>query len=353
MHRDNGALAVPAHSIQGDDHAGQPIADSHGPMTCPAYFSSCDIVADFEEVHPFTASCMDIPVTQQEAPSDPAAMAEEQTGGEDGQSQETSQDAPESDSIRQGRNNEVEYLCNSVDDHVSVGAAFHEKLASPLPVRRDDQSAYPNPGKRTLPSPRDPCVGSVGPGRPAEFDTRMLERPTTLDVISVSNTSRLTSFFEQSLAITTAMDMAIRMAHRNLGNFLWKHGITWPNAAQLRHSGRRMVEGHVGDLFEDTDAFKKRLRTKLSALLEIVDQHSQELSRELNEAIQVSTERLVTTLKETADAVERHIGADAPIPFIGRHPDWNRTKSTVSTWAEKFWQTLHHVRFQIHKVDLR
>ena len=350
MRRENEALAAPARFIEGYDHVAQPVENSHEHMACSAYFSSCDAVADSEEVHPFTASDLDIPVTQPEAPSDLAAVAEEQTGGENGHSERTSQDASGSDSIRQGRNNEVEYLPNFVDDHVSNGAAFHNQLRSPLPVLREDQSAHSDPSKRTLRYPRDPCVGSVSPGRPVELETRVLAQPKA-DGISVSSTPRLTRFFEQSLAITTAMDMAIRVAHRNMGDFLRKHGITWSEAEQFRHSGRRIVGGHVGDLFEGTDAFKKRLRTRLSALLEIVDQHSQELSRELNEAIQLSTERLVTTLKETADAVERHISADAPIPFIGRHPDWNRTKSTVSTWAEKFWQTLHHVRCQIIRVS--
>ena len=344
MHQERKATAMSAHSIEGYNHSAYRSDDLPQSTGCPAYLSSYESPEDSALVPPFTASDIDIPVTQPETPLDPVIVVGPQTGQIRGP-EFKSDDAHQLDPTGRSRNAEAESIEESahVDDSAESTSLY--QLDSLEPAPKLDYSVCSDPDKRTLRYPRDPFAENLEFGRAREPKPHMHEMPRELRVLSVSNSSRLTRFFEQSLAITTAMDMAIRVAHRKFGDYLSKHGITWPRAAPLRHSGRRMVQGQVGDLFEETDALKKRLRAKMSALLEIVDQHMQEMAVEIDKTVQFSKERLRTTIKDTAEAVERRISADAPIPFIGVHPGFNGTKSTVSTWAEKFWQTLHHVSF--------
>lgn len=177
-------------------------------------------------------------------------------------------------------------------------------------------------------------------------DWGMSDRRMAFAVLPVANASWITRFFEHSLALTTALDHTFRAVHESLAKLVAKYRNPLSRSPPIRNSGRRLFKDHGAAIFEETDAIKKRIRSEMSALLEVADQHLQELALDVDKAIKISREKLVTAIKETADGVEKHIGVEIPLPaFMARDPDRTRTKSTVSTWAEKFWQTLHHVSF--------
>jgi hypothetical protein len=219
-------------------------------------------------------------------------------------------------------------------------------VGPPVLSRRDGQKD----STRYEPDPlQDPFRDYVNVPSAATSDKRKLASQAAYNVFLPSNTSRVTRLVELSLAMTTAMDRAIRTAHGTMLDILAKYDVTWTRTGPIRNSGRRIFNSHFGGLFNETDALKQRLRTEMSELLDTVDHHYQDLSVEVDKRIQQSKEGLVKKLKETADALEKHIGVEIPLPAsMARDPGRNRTKPTVSTWAEKFWQTLHHVSPSLH-----
>jgi hypothetical protein len=239
--------------------------------------------------------------------------------------------------------NNVESASVSKDYALVTSVAYGD---SPFHPRRRDQ-VDPSKG---IPDPlQDPFADYVNAHPPDTSDKRKLASQAAYNIFLPSNTSRVTRLIELSLAMTTAMDRAIRTAHGTMLDILAKYDATWARTGPIRNSGRRIFNSHFGGLFNETDALKQRLRTEMSELLDTVDHHYQDLSVEVDKRIQQSKEGLVKKLKETADALEKHIGVEIPLPAsMARDPGRNRTKPTVSTWAEKFWQTLHHVSSSLH-----
>jgi hypothetical protein len=219
-------------------------------------------------------------------------------------------------------------------------------VGPPVLSRRDGQMD----STEYKPDPlQDPFSDYVNVPPADTSDKRKLASQAAYNVLLPSNTSRITRLVELSLAMTTAMDRAIRTAHGTMLDILARYDVTWAGTGPIRNSGRRIFKSHFGGLFNETDALKKRVRTEMSELLDTVDNHYQDLSVEVDKIIQQSKEGLVKKLKETADALEKHIGVEIPLPAsMARDPGRNRTKPTVSTWAEKFWQTLHHVSSSPH-----
>jgi hypothetical protein len=175
-------------------------------------------------------------------------------------------------------------------------------------------------------------------------DWKMLDSQTGSAVFPVEDASWYDRFFEHSLALTTAMDHAFRSGHDALARLISNYFDTLSKSIPHRNSGRKLFTGQAAALFEETDALKKRIRSEMSALLEAADQHLQDLALDVDKAVKHSREKIIMAIKEAADGVEKHVGVEIPLPFLERDPARNRTKSTVSNWAEKFWQTLHHVR---------
>lgn len=174
-------------------------------------------------------------------------------------------------------------------------------------------------------------------------DWKMLDSQTGSAGFPVEDASWYDRFFEQSLALTTAMDHAFRSGHDALARLISTYFDTLSKSIPHRNSGRKLFTGQAAALFEETDALKKRIRSEMSALLEAADQHLQDLALDVDKAVKHSREKIIMAIKEAADGVEKHVGVEIPLPFVERDPARNRTKSTVSNWAEKFWQTLHHV----------
>lgn len=230
----------------------------------------------------------------------------------------------------------------------SVGTDY--ALATSVALVGPPFSGGPLDSAKRKPDPfQDPFSDYAKVNPPNKFDKGKLATQTAYNMFLPSNTSRVTRLVELSLAMTTAMDHAIRTAHGTLLDILARYNVTWSRTRPIRNSGRRILNNHFGGLFNETDALKQRLRTEMSELLDTVDHHYQDLSVEVDKKIQQSKAGLVKKLKETADALEKHIGVEIPLPAsMARDPGRNRTKTTVSTWAEKFWQTLHHVSLFLH-----
>lgn len=178
---------------------------------------------------------------------------------------------------------------------------------------------------------------------PLDEGRRIHERQMGSAIVPALNISWYDRFFEHSLAMTTAMDHAFREGHDRLARLISKYAYPLSRTQPIRNSGRRLFSDHAAGIFEETDAIKKRIRSEISALLEVADHQLQELAIDVDQAIRHSRKKLATTIKDAVEGIEKHVGVEIPLPFVERDPGRDRTKSTVSNWAEKFWQTLHHV----------
>lgn len=176
--------------------------------------------------------------------------------------------------------------------------------------------------------------------------TDIIKRHTLPTILyGTGNASLATMIIENSLALTTAIDQAFNKFHHGLVNMgHWLEDTVW-TPHRVRNSGRRLIFRQQGSrFFNETDAIKTKVKSEMNDLLASVEQHLQGLTVEMDKAVKETRKSLIIAIRDTADAVERHVGIEIPLPsFVSRDTNRERTKSTVSTWAEKFWQTMHHV----------
>lgn len=327
IHQENEVGTVPSRPVEDCVRAAHPVGGSQSSPAYAAHFSQYGLVTD-------TGAAPTSPDVK--TPQPPQEMLTAEISLVDRSEPTTTMEFTINSASSSSRNHPPNSITNSFTLTTPVAL-----IAPPFHAK----GAHSDTRKRKLEYPRNAIGDDDGTEAPDKSSSHMLERQMAFTVLPVSNASRVTRLVEQSLALTTAMDRAFRTAHGNLADFFAKHGAILSRARRIRNSGRRIFNGQIGGLFEETDALKKRLREDMSGLLDVVDQHFQDLALEVDKAIRISKEGLVATLKETADALEKHVGVEIPLPtFVGRDPNRNRTKSTVSTWAERFWQTLHHVR---------
>ncbi|KAJ9108808.1 hypothetical protein QFC21_000128 [Naganishia friedmannii] len=199
----------------------------------------------------------------------------------------------------------------------------------------------------TRDSPTEP-VGNTPPDTDADNGrqhTDMIKGHTLPSILyGTDNASLVTMIVENSLALTTAIDQAFNNFHDGLVNMgHWLGDSVWTHH-RIRNSGRRFLFRHQGSrFFNETDAIKHKVKSDMNDLLAIVEQHMQGLTIEIDKAVRETRKSLIIAIRDTADAVEKHVGIEIPLPsFVSRDTNRERTKSTVSTWAEKFWQTIHH-----------
>ncbi|KAJ9125261.1 hypothetical protein QFC22_000216 [Naganishia vaughanmartiniae] len=197
---------------------------------------------------------------------------------------------------------------------------------------------------RPKPTTQTPVNANTGRGTAGHHVKHINPRTMLSIAYGTSNASFLATIIETSLAWTTAIDHAFNNFHHGLVNMGHRLGDTVWTPHRVRNSGRRFLFHHQGSrFFNETDAIKNKVKSEMSDLLANVDQHLQALTIEMNKAVKETRKNLIIAIRDAADAVEKHVGVEIPLPsFVSRDNNCERKKSTVSTWAEKFWQTIHH-----------